>query len=90
MAEFGDVDIYTSSFRPMKATISGLNERVFMKLVVESKTEKVVGAHMVGDDSAEILQVFFLKELRRKYIYIFLEMTSISCFVKFSRDWPLP
>ena len=41
----------------MKATISGLTERTFMKLLVDANSNKVVGVHMVGDDAAEILQV---------------------------------
>lgn len=55
--QYGDVDIYTSSFRPMRNTISGSPLRTFMKLVVDAATDKVVGCHMVGDDSAEIMQV---------------------------------
>ncbi|XP_065861029.1 glutathione reductase, chloroplastic [Euphorbia lathyris] len=56
--EFGDVDIFTSNFRPLKATLSGLPDRVFMKLVVCAKTGKVLGLHMCGDDAAEIVQGF--------------------------------
>jgi pyruvate/2-oxoglutarate dehydrogenase complex dihydrolipoamide dehydrogenase (E3) component len=55
--QYGDVDIYTSSFRPMRNTISGSPMRAFMKLVVDAGSDKVVGCHMVGDDSAEIMQV---------------------------------
>lgn len=54
--EYGDVDIYTSNFRPMKATLSGLPDRVFMKIIVCAKTNKVLGVHMCGDDSPEIIQ----------------------------------
>lgn len=57
MQQYGDVDIYTSSFRPMRNTISGSPLRTFMKLVVDAASDKVVGCHMVGDDSAEIMQV---------------------------------
>lgn len=56
-AEHGVVDIYKSSFRPMRATISGRNETVLMKLVVDGETDKVLGVHMLGPDSAEIAQV---------------------------------
>ncbi|KAG9142736.1 hypothetical protein Leryth_005488 [Lithospermum erythrorhizon] len=56
--EYGDVDIYTSNFRPLKATLSGLPDRVFMKLIVCAKTNKVIGLHMCGDDSPEIVQGF--------------------------------
>ncbi|WCJ40760.1 glutathione reductase [Euphorbia peplus] len=56
--EFGDVDIFTSNFKPLKATLSGLPDRVFMKLIVCAKTGKVLGLHMCGDDAAEIVQGF--------------------------------
>ncbi|XP_047316589.1 glutathione reductase, chloroplastic-like [Impatiens glandulifera] len=56
--EYGDVDIFTSNFKPLKATISGLPDRVFMKLIVCAKTNKVLGLHMCGEDSAEIVQGF--------------------------------
>ncbi|KAG9142915.1 hypothetical protein Leryth_016279 [Lithospermum erythrorhizon] len=56
--EYGDVDIYTANFRPMKATLSGLPDRAFMKLIVCAKTNKVIGLHMCGDDSPEIVQGF--------------------------------
>lgn len=51
------VDIYNTSFRPMRATISGRGEKVFMKLVVDAATDKVLGLHMVGPDAAEIVQM---------------------------------
>lgn len=53
---YGDIDIYTSSFKPMRNTISGASGKTFMKLIVDAKTQRVVGAHMVGPDSAEIMQ----------------------------------
>jgi glutathione reductase (NADPH) len=53
-----DVDVYTSSFRPMRNTVSGSPLRSFMKLVVDANSDRVVGAHMVGDDAAEIMQGF--------------------------------
>nr|QIM56759.1 chloroplast glutathione reductase [Morus alba] len=56
--QYGDVDIFTANFRPLKATLSGLPDRVFMKLVVCAKTNKVVGLHMCGEDSPEIVQGF--------------------------------
>lgn len=54
--QYGEVDVYRTSFRPLKATVSGRDERVMMKLVVEAKTDRVVGAHMVGEDAGEIMQ----------------------------------
>ena len=56
VSEFGDVDVFTSDFRPMKNVLSGSAERSFMKIVVDAKSDKVVGVHMVGVDSAEIMQ----------------------------------
>lgn len=55
--EHGDIDVYTANFRPLKATLSGLPDRVFMKLIVCAKSNKVLGLHMCGDDAPEILQV---------------------------------
>jgi glutathione reductase (NADPH) len=51
-----DVDIYASRFRPMKNTLSGRDERTFMKLVVDGKTDRVLGCHMLGPDAPEIAQ----------------------------------
>ncbi|GGE78625.1 glutathione-disulfide reductase [Streptosporangium jomthongense] len=48
--------IYRSEFRPMKYTLSGRDERCLMKLVVDDKTDRVLGAHMVGPDAGEITQ----------------------------------
>ncbi|KAA8534308.1 hypothetical protein F0562_031865 [Nyssa sinensis] len=56
--EYGDVDIFTANFRPLKATLSGLPDPIFMKLIVCAKTNKVLGLHMWGEDSPEIVQGF--------------------------------
>jgi len=50
------VDIYRTRFRPLKATLSGSSERVFMKLVVDRGTGRVLGAHMAGAEAGEIIQ----------------------------------
>lgn len=50
------VDVYKSTFRPMKHTLTGRDERTLMKLVVDAATDRVVGVHMVGPDAAEIVQ----------------------------------
>ncbi|WP_323843924.1 glutathione-disulfide reductase [Microbulbifer magnicolonia] len=50
------VVIYKSEFRPMRHTVSGRDERTLMKLVVDSRNDKVVGVHMVGADAGEIIQ----------------------------------
>src|SRR5450759_2535914 len=56
-AQFSHVDIYKASFRPMKATMSGRDTRVLMKLVVDAITDRVVGCHIVGDGAAEMVQL---------------------------------
>jgi len=55
-AEFNAIRVYTSKFRHMKHTLSGRDEKVFMKLVVDDATDRVVGCHMVGPDAGEIIQ----------------------------------
>lgn len=50
------VDVYESRFRPMSHTLSGNPEQCYMKLVVDRATQKVLGAHMVGEHAAEIMQ----------------------------------
>jgi glutathione reductase (NADPH) len=54
----GPVEIYLAEFRPMKHTLSGRDEKMLMKLVVESATRQVVGVHIVGPDAPEIVQGF--------------------------------
>jgi glutathione reductase (NADPH) len=51
-----DVDIYAARFRPMKNTLSGREERTLMKLVVDARTDRVLGCHMLGPDAPEIAQ----------------------------------
>ncbi len=53
---YGDVKIYTSDFRPMKNVLAGRNERALYKLIVDTASDRVVGAHMIGPDAPEILQ----------------------------------
>lgn len=56
-AVLGPVDVYVSRFTPMRHTISGRTGRkTLMKLVVCQRTRKILGAHMLGEDSAEIMQ----------------------------------
>jgi len=50
-------DVYKTTFRPMKATLSGRNTRTFMKLLVDGTTDRVVGCHIVGPDAGELIQV---------------------------------
>jgi glutathione reductase (NADPH) len=54
---FGTVDIYRAVFRPMKITFYGGQERCLVKLVVKQDDQKVVGVHVVGPDSPEIIQM---------------------------------
>jgi glutathione reductase (NADPH) len=51
------LDIYKAAFRPMKATLAGRDERMFMKLIVDGESNKVVGCHVLGEDAAEIIQM---------------------------------
>lgn len=55
-ARFGQIRLFKSSFRPLKHTLSGNNERSFMKLIVDVATDRVVGVHMIGPDAGEIIQ----------------------------------
>ncbi len=55
-AEFGEVDIYDSNFKPLVHTLTGRDERSVMKLIVEPKSDKVIGCHMMGIDAPEIIQ----------------------------------
>lgn len=54
--QLGDVRIYKSDFRAMKNVLAGRNERALYKMIVDAATDKVVGLHLLGPDSAEILQ----------------------------------
>jgi glutathione reductase (NADPH) len=51
------LDVYKTSFRPMKATLSGRNTRSFMKLLVDGTTDRIVGCHIIGPDAGELIQV---------------------------------
>jgi len=50
------VEIYKASFRALKHTLSGSDEKTFMKLVVDAPTQRVLGAHMMGAEAGEIIQ----------------------------------
>lgn len=52
----GPIDVYESRFRNMKHTLSGRDEISVMKLIVDQKTDRVLGCHMLGSDSPEIIQ----------------------------------
>ena len=53
---YGAVDVYKSSFRALKLTLTDRHERTFLKLVVDRASQRVVGAHMIGADAGEIIQ----------------------------------
>jgi glutathione reductase (NADPH) len=56
-AQFGKVDIYKTMFRPLKATLSGRDTTVLLKLVVDGHTDRVLGCHIVGPDAGEMIQL---------------------------------
>ncbi|MFT7573089.1 MAG: glutathione reductase (NADPH) [Paracoccaceae bacterium] len=55
-ARFGDVEIFRSTFRGLKDTLTGSSEQTLMKLIVDKASDRVVGCHMVGPDAGEITQ----------------------------------
>jgi glutathione reductase (NADPH) len=56
LAQYGEIDVYESRFKPMRHTLSGRPEKTLMKLVVDTASQRVLGAHMVGPDAPEIVQ----------------------------------
>ena len=56
MQDGGEITVFTSRFNAMKNTISGRQEKTFMKLVVDKASDRVLGAHMLGPDAGEIMQ----------------------------------
>jgi glutathione reductase (NADPH) len=50
------IDVYKANFRPLKITLSGRAERALFKLVVDTKTDRVLGCHLFGPEAAEIIQ----------------------------------
>ena len=54
---YRSVDIYKARFRPLKATVSGRDEKMLMKLVVDMDSDRVLGCHILGPDAAEIVQM---------------------------------
>jgi glutathione reductase (NADPH) len=56
IARFHELEIYKSTFRPLKHTLSGRDERTMMKLIVDRPSQRVVGVHVVGADAPEIVQ----------------------------------
>jgi glutathione reductase (NADPH) len=56
-AQYGEVDIYKSVFRPMKYVMPGRAERMLMKLVVDTASGRVLGCHIIGPEAAEMAQL---------------------------------
>ncbi|MDJ0932711.1 glutathione-disulfide reductase [Breoghania sp.] len=54
---YPNVDVYRSIFRPMKHTLSGRDEKVVMKILVDADTDRVLGVHVLGSDAGELSQV---------------------------------
>jgi glutathione reductase (NADPH) len=55
--QYGKVDIYRTVFRPMKSTFYGGQDRMLMKLVVDPKSQRILGCHIVGPDAPEMIQM---------------------------------
>lgn len=55
-AEYDAIDVFTSAFRALKHTLSGRDEKTFMKLIVDRHTDRVIGCHMAGPEAGEIVQ----------------------------------
>jgi glutathione reductase (NADPH) len=53
-----EIDVYRSVFTPLKHVVSASGDKVLLKLIVDSKSDRVLGVHMVGDDAGELLQGF--------------------------------
>ena len=53
---YPEIDVYRASFRPMKASLSGRDERTLMKVLVDRASDRVVGVHVLGHDAGEIIQ----------------------------------
>lgn len=57
-ARFGDITLFSSEFKALRHTLSGSTERTFVKLIVDTASDRVVGLHMVGAEAGEIVQGF--------------------------------
>ena len=53
---YSEITVFESSFRAMKHTIGGRNEKTYMKLIIDAKSDRIVGIHMMGEDAGEIIQ----------------------------------
>jgi len=55
--QFAEIDIYKASFRPMKYVLAQRHERMLMKLIVDTRSDRVLGCHIMGPDAAEMAQI---------------------------------
>lgn len=55
-SQFKHVDVYRSRFKPMKHSLSSIESKIFMKMIVNRETDQVLGVHMVGEQAGEIIQ----------------------------------
>ncbi|GAB5355135.1 hypothetical protein AAMO2058_000180200 [Amorphochlora amoebiformis] len=58
LKEYGGIKVFTSKFLPLKNRVSGATDESFMKIIVATHSDKVVGMHMVGHGAGEIMQGF--------------------------------
>lgn len=89
---FGQIELFKSTFRPMKHTISGRDEKTFMKLIVDKASDRVVGVHMMGPDAGEIMQgiAIALRAGATKAIFdstIGIHPTAAEEFVTMREPW---
>ena len=54
--QLDNISVYKSEFKHLKHTMTDINEMTFMKLIVDNQSDRVIGAHMVGEDAGEIIQ----------------------------------
>ena len=54
---YPNIDVYKARFRPLKSTVSGRDEKMLMKLIIDADSDKVLGCHVLGADAAEIVQM---------------------------------
>jgi glutathione reductase (NADPH) len=54
--QYSTLEVYKSTFTQLKNTLSGNQEKVFMKLIVDNTSDRVIGVHMIGPDAGEIIQ----------------------------------
>jgi glutathione reductase (NADPH) len=91
-AKFGNIELFKSTFKPMKHTISGRDETTFMKLIVDKASDRVVGIHMMGPDAGEIIQgmAIALKAGATKAMFdstIGIHPTAAEEFVSMREPW---